>query len=90
LLKTFFVEVEDENLDSFERQVNNLLNQIQNDKEHKLGFFNKIVDIRYQNQHVYTATHHSYYSVMIIVDYFKDELGRDLAYSQSAINVKML
>ena len=88
MLKTFFVE--DENLDSFEKQVNNLLNQIQNDKEHKFGFFNKIVDIRYQNQHVHTAIQHDYYSVMIIVDYFKDELGRDLAYSQSSINVKLM
>ena len=88
MLKTFFVE--DTDLDLFERRVNNLLDRIQNDKENKLGFFNKIVDIRYQNQHVHTATEHSYYSVMIIVDYFKDELGRDLAYSQSSINVKLM
>ena len=87
LLKTFFVE--DTNLDLFERRVNNLLDRIQNDKENKFGFFNKIVDIRYQNQHVssVTAAKYSYYSVMIIVDYFKDELSRDLAYSKSGIDV---
>ena len=88
MLKTFFVE--DTDLDLFEKRVNNLLDRIQNDKENKLGFFNKIVDIQYQNQHVHTATQHDYYSVMIIVDYFKDELSRDLAYSQSSINVKLM
>ncbi len=71
MLKTFFVE--DTSLHLLGIRVNDLLDKIQNENE--FGFFNKIVDIQYQNQCTVSITSlvRNYYSVMIVVDYFKDE-----------------